>query len=162
MRHADAVSDTLAAVGQQRTSETRGEIQRRDPWLFDTLEAAKEAGIADPDTLDAIAYYRTPRGYNASSTNRLLFRSHAALLGFDAFHLVPELLTQPLQVVVGGRLGTTFSYQDGKTIWELARNKEDFVVVEGAGLYALYDTPEHITEAMTRLAPFYGKHIGIG
>jgi uncharacterized protein len=71
---------------------------------------------------------------------------------------VPELLTQPLQ----GRLGTTFSYQDGKTLWELARNKEDFVVVEGAGHHALYDTPEYVNEAMARLASFYGKRIGIG
>jgi uncharacterized protein len=44
----------------------------------------------------------------------------------------------------------------------LARNKEDFVVIEGAGHYALYDTPEYIAQAMERLAPSYGKHIGIG
>lgn len=159
---ASAVVDTLAAVGRQRTAEARGEAQRRDPWLPDTLDAARAAGITDRDTLDAVTYYRTPRGYNASSTNRLLFRSHAALIGFDAFHLVPELLTQPVQVVVGGRLGTTFSYQDGKTLWERARHKEDFHVVDGAGHYELYDTPDYVARAMSRLAPFYRKHLGVG
>lgn len=159
---ANATIDTLAAVGRQRTAEARGEAQRRDPWLPDTLDAAKAAGIEDRDTLDAVTYYRTPRGYNANSTNSLLFRSNAALIGFDAFHLVPELLTQPLQVVVGGRLGTTFSYQDGKTLWERARHKEDFYVVEGAGHYELYDTPEYVAQAMSRLAPFYKKHLGVG
>jgi fermentation-respiration switch protein FrsA (DUF1100 family) len=157
---ANAITDTLVAAGRQRTAEARGEVQRREPWLPDTPEAARAAGIEDRDTLEAIRYYRTPRGYDGNSTNRLLFRSNAALLGFDAFHLVPELLTQPLQVVVGGRLGTTFSYQDGKTLWEQARHKEAFHVIDGAGHYELYDTPEYVTEAMDRLASFYRKYLG--
>ena len=158
---ADAIAEMLAAVGKQRNAEARGGEQRREPWIPDTLDAAKEAGIDDPDTLDAITFYRTPRGYNVNSTNRLLFRSNASLLGFDAFHLVPELLTQPLQVVVGGRLGTTFSYSDGKTLWERARNKQDFFVVEGAGHYDLYDTPAYVAEAMGRLIPFYWKYLPV-
>ena len=156
---ANSVYDTLAAVGRQRTAEARGEVLRREPWLPDSLEGAKAAGIEDRDTLEAVDYYRTPRGQDSNSTNRLLFRSNAALLGYDAFHLVPELLTQPLQVVVAGRLGTTFSYQDGKTLWERARHKETFHVVDGAGHYELYDMPEYVTDAMNRLAPFYRKHL---
>lgn len=156
---ANAVADTLAAAGRQRTAEARDEAPRREPWLPDTLDAARAAGIEDRDTLEAVRYYRTPRGYNANSTNRLLFRSNAALLGFDAFHLVAELLTQPLQVIVGGRLGTTFSYQDGKTLWERARHKEAFHIVDGAGHYELYDTPEYVTDAMNRLSSFYRKHL---
>ena len=130
---------------------------RRDPWLPDTLEAAEEAGV-DRDTLEAVRYYRTSRGHDVNSTNRLLFRSNASLLGFDAFHLVPELLTQPLQVIVGGRLGSTFSYEDGKTLWARARFKEDFCVIDGAGHYELYDTPEYVSQAIDRLVPFYRKH----
>ncbi|KMS53632.1 hypothetical protein V474_23030 [Novosphingobium barchaimii LL02] len=64
-----------------------------------------------------------------------------------------------MQVVVAGRLGTTFSYQDGKTLWERARHKETFHVVDGAGHYELYDMPEYVTDAMNRLAPFYRKHL---
>ncbi len=40
-----------------------------------------------------------------NSTNRLLFVG--ALLVFDAISLVPELVTQPLQVIVGGHRGPT-------------------------------------------------------
>jgi fermentation-respiration switch protein FrsA (DUF1100 family) len=107
--------------------------------------------------LEAVDYYRTPRGYNANSTNRLLFRSNALLLGFDAFHLVGELLTQPIQVIVGGRLGTTFSFGDGKTFWERAKNRKDFVVIEGAGHYEMYDKPEYADQAIHRLASFYDE-----
>ena len=59
------------------------------------------------------------------------FRSVGQLLGYDAFHLVEELLTEPVQIVVGGRFGTTFSYEDGKMLFERARNAEDFFVVGG-------------------------------
>ncbi len=154
------VLKTLDAVGQQRTLEARGGAPRRDPWIPDTLEAAEAAGITDPDVLDAVRFYRTPPWRHANSTNRLYFRSFGALLGFDAFHLVPELLTQPLQVIVGGRIGMTGSYEDGKTLFERARTQKDFFVVEGAGHYDMYHRAEYVDQAIARLAPFYAKHLG--
>lgn len=156
---ANSVADMLAAVAKQRTAEARGGDQRRVPWLPDSPKEAKAAGIDDPDTLEAIDFYRTPRGYNSHSTNRRLFSSDALLLGFDAFHLVGELLTQPIQVIVGGRLGTTFSFGDGKTLWERARNRKDFVVIEGAGHYDMYDKPQYVDQAVERLGSFYDDYL---
>ena len=153
----DAVSQTLQAVGAQRTAEARGGAARRDPWIPDTPELAHAAGITDREVLDAVDFYRTPRGHNKHSTNRLLFRSTAALLGYDAFHLVGELLTQPVQVVVGGRIGTTGSYQDGLQLWERAQNTRDVLVIDGAGHYDLYDKPEYVDPAVDRLAAFYAS-----
>lgn len=155
----DATVKVLEAVGEQRTKEARGGAARRDPWIPDTLEQAEAAGIKDVDLLDAIKFYRTPRGYDKFSTNRRFFRSNGPLLGFDAFHLVEELLTQPLQVIVGGRLGTTGSFEDGKQLWERANNKKDFFVVEGAGHYEMYDTPEYVKQAVERLNGFYKEHL---
>ena len=87
---ATSTAEVLAAVGEARTVAARtGEHQRR-PWIPDTLEAARDAGITDPDLLDAVDYYRTPRGQHANSTNRLLFRSMGAMMSFDAFHLAEE------------------------------------------------------------------------
>lgn len=153
----NAVSDLLAAVGQQRTKEARGEAEFRLPWLPDSPDAAKAAGIDDRDTLEAVDYYRTPRGFNANATNQLLFRSNALLVGFDAFHLVGELLTQPVKVIVGGRLGTTFSFGDGKALWERARNRKEFVVIDGAGHYEMYDKSEYVDQAVAHLASFYDE-----
>jgi fermentation-respiration switch protein FrsA (DUF1100 family) len=151
---ADAVVDMLEAVGKQRTAEARGGEARRDPWIPDSMDEAKAADITDPDTLDAVAFYSERRPAK-TRTNRLLFTSNSLLLGFDAFHLVGELLTQPIQVIVGGRLGTTFSFGDGKTLFELATNKKDFFVVEGAGHYDMYDKDEYVDQAVERLASFY-------
>ena len=156
---AGAVVETLRTVGTQRTVEARGGEQRRVNWLPDNPEAASSAGIKDPDTLEAIDFYRTPRGYNPNSTNRLHFRSVASIIGFDAFHLAEELLTQPVQVVVAGRLGTTFSFEDGKTLFGRAPNAEDFFVVEGAGHYEMYDKEPYVGQAVERLAPFFNKHL---
>ncbi len=160
-RQGDGTSDpveTLKAVGKQRTAEARGSEPRRDAWLPDTLDQAKDAGV-DLDTLDAVEYYRTPRGFNQHSTNRRFFRSNAAILGFDAFHLAEELLTQPIQIVVGGRVGTTGSYADGHLLWEKARNKRDILVVEGAGHYDMYDKPQYVDQAIECLGRFYDTHL---
>jgi len=157
---ADAVAKKLEAVGKQRTSEARGGDPLRVPWLPDSAEEAKTTGIKDPDTLDAVDFYRTPRGYNKNSTNRRLFRSDGPLLAFDAFHLVAELLTQPIQVIVAGRLGTTFSFDDGKRLWEQAVNKRDLFVIEGAGHYDMYDKQPYVDQAVDRLETFYKECLG--
>ena len=155
---ADAVGSSLKTVGDQRTAEARGGEARRDPWIPGSIDEAKVAGIVDPDTLDAVAFY-SERRPATTRTNQLLFTSNGLLLGFDAFHLVGELLTQPIQVVVGARLGTTFSFEDGKTLFERALTKKDFFVVEGAGHYDLYDKDEYVDQAIERLDCFYRKHL---
>lgn len=155
----DAVRTMLEAVGKQRTAEARGGEPRRDPWIPDSPEDARAAGIADRDLLDAVDYYRTPRGFNQNSTNRRYFTSLGPMIGFDAFHLVGELLTQPVQVIVGGRLGTTFSFADGKTLFELANNRHGFHVVEGARHYDLYDKSPYVEEAVDKLDEFYKQYL---
>lgn len=158
---ADSVVTALKVVGEQRTSEVRGGGEPdRNQWLPETPEEASAAGITDRDVLEAVRFYRTPRGYQKTSTNRRHYKSDALLLGFDAFNLVGELLTQPLQVIVGGRMGTTGSFEDGMLLWERARNKKDLVVIEGAGHYEMYDEPKYVNQAVDRLDSFYKEYLG--
>ncbi|GGF11806.1 alpha/beta hydrolase [Williamsia phyllosphaerae] len=145
----------IERVGDSRTAAAAGESIDPGMWIPDTEEQAKALGINDVDTLQAVRFYRTPRGYNENSTNRRHFTSDAMMLGYDAFHLADELLTQPLQVIVGGRLGTTFSYADGLALWEKAPNAKGFHVVEGAGHYEMYDEPAYVQEAVEVLDTFY-------
>lgn len=156
-RTPDAIRKLLAEVGRQRTAEARGGEPRREPWIPDSPEAARAAGITDPDLLDAVDFYRTARGFSEHSTNRRTFTSLGPMLGFDAFHLVGELLIQPVQVVVAGRLGATFSYADGQTLFERANNRHGFHVVEGAGHYDMYDKSPYIDEAVAKLAAFFDE-----
>lgn len=156
---ATAVLDTLEAVGKQRTAEARGGAARRDPWIPDNLQEAKAAGIEDRDVLDAVEFY-SERSPAATRTNRRHFRSLGPLMSFDAFHLVSELLSQPIQVIVAGRLGTTLQFEDGKQLFERATNKKDLVIIEGAGHYDMYDKAEYVDQAVEHLNVFYREILG--
>ena len=156
---ADGVIKTLEMVGKQRTAEARGGEGRGTPWIPDSMEQARAAGITDRDLLDAVEFY-TVRRPSEHRTNRRNVRSLGPLMAFDAFHLVGELLTQPIQVIVGGRLGTTFSFEDGKQLFERATTKKDMLVVEGAGHYEMYDKDEYVDQAIERLDGFYKEYLG--
>jgi fermentation-respiration switch protein FrsA (DUF1100 family) len=155
----DGPAAALDRLAIDRTREVRtGRLERLN-WLPDTPEDAVNAGITDIDNTQAVAFYRTPRGGHPRSTNRRLARSDSLLLGYDAFHLVDQLLTQPLQVIVAGRKGITGSYEAGMKLWQLAPNPVDLMVVEGAGHYEMYDVPEYVDQAVDRLAAFYLEHL---
>ena len=162
---AAAVEEMLHAVGRQRTAEARGAEPQRISWLPSAQEVNSQ-GVREPSLLNALNYYATPRGHSDSRTNQRLMTTDALILGFDGFHLVEELLVQPLQVIVAGKLGTTFSHEAGRSLWERARNRRDFVVIEGADHYDMYDVPEYVDQAVTHLAALFEEHLitdrGIG
>jgi fermentation-respiration switch protein FrsA (DUF1100 family) len=149
----------LEEVGEQRSIEARGGPERRDPWIPDSLAEARAQGVTDRDVLDAVTYYRETHRH-PRSTNRLYFASKARILGFDGFGLVSELLTQPLQVIVGGRKGITHSYENGEDLFRRAKTVKDFYIVDGAGHYEMYWVPEYVDQAVLKLASFYAAHLG--
>ncbi|MDG4665184.1 alpha/beta hydrolase [Mycobacterium sp. 236(2023)] len=155
----EGAAAALDRLADERIRENQtGELDRLN-WLPDTLDEAAAAGVTDIDNMQAIGYYRTPRGAHRRSTNRRLARSDSMLLGYDAFHLVEELLTQPLQVIIAGRKGVTRSYEAGMRLWGLAPNPIDLMIVEGAGHYDMYDVPQYVDQAVDRLADFYRRHL---
>lgn len=155
----DGPAAALDALADARIEEARSGEMARVNWLPDTLEDAAAAGMTDIDTTQAITYYRTERGGHESSTNRRLSRSDSLLLGYDAFHLVDQLMTQPLQVILAGRIGNTGQYEAGMKLWKLAPNPVDLMVIEGAGHYEMYDEPEYVDAAVERLADFYVNNL---
>jgi uncharacterized protein len=156
---ADGPVAALDALAEQRRGEVQSGELHRDNWLPDTPEEADAAGITDLDMRQAITYYRTPRGMNENSTNRRLSRSDSLVLGYDSFHLVDKLMTQPLQVIVGGRRGSTPQFDHGMKLWELAPNPIDLMIVDGAGHYEMYDVPEYVDAAVERLTAFYTEYL---
>jgi uncharacterized protein len=155
----DGPAVALDRLAEERIGEQLSGEHGRAQWLPDTLEDAAAAGLTDLDTTQAITYYRTPRGGNEHSTNRRLRRSDSLLIGFDAFHLVEQLLTQPVQVIVAGRRGNTGQFEAGVELHRLAPNTEDLIVIEGAGHYELYDEPRYVDQAAGHLARFFHEHL---
>lgn len=155
----DSTAAALDALADARTEESRSGEPTRVKWLPDTLEEAAAAGLTDIDATQAVTYYRTERGRDEHSTNRRLSRSDSLLLGYDAYHLVDQLMTQPLQVILAGRIGNTGSYESGMQLWKLAPNPADLMVIDGAGHYEMYDEPEYVDTAVDRLVSFYSSNL---
>ena len=152
--------NTIAEIGKARTAEARGGRPRRDPWIPDSLHQAKEQGITEPDLLEAVTFYRETEYKHPRSTNRLLFTSYGSMLAFDGYHMVPELLTQPLQVIVGSKRGPSKQYEGGQRLFNLSPSPDkDFFVIDGAAHYDLYYKPEYVSQAVERLVPFYKRHL---
>lgn len=156
----DAALQTLDAIGAQRTAEARGAEPKITTYIPNSQEERQQAGIEDVDITQAIDYYKTSRGAAEGSPNKLLFSGIAAVLGFDAFHLADQLLTQPLQVICGDVPGGFGSHRDGFELFDKARSeKKDLLVVPGATHYDLYDKPGPTGKALEQLTKFFDLHL---
>jgi fermentation-respiration switch protein FrsA (DUF1100 family) len=60
---------------------------------------------------------------------------------------------------VGNRTGEFGSYQDGHELFQRATGEKDLFVIDGASHYDLYDRPEHVGQAVEKLAAFYGDNL---
>ncbi|WP_183731016.1 alpha/beta hydrolase [Rhizobium sp. BK275] len=150
----------LEAMAKQRTAEARGEPLHVDDLLPPSPEEARRLGATERDVYEATEYYRTPRGQSANGLNRSLLSHQAAAVGWDAFYLAEVLLTQPLMVVVGDKVGAFGAYRDGCEIIGRARSeKKELVVVDGWSHYDLYDKPEPVARALEKLIPFYQENL---
>ena len=156
---ASGLPDRLRAVGDQRTREARGEPPLVTRWIPNTPEELAATGSRELDLCEAVEYYRTPRGQHPRSTNQLRLSQLGGLLGYDAFHLVEELLTQPLQIIVGDRVGAFGAYAAGHELYQRATCEKDLFVVHGASHYDLYDRPEYVGQAVDKLDAFYTRHL---
>lgn len=159
----DTLMAILDEVGRERTKAARDNTLRRDRWIPDSLSEAIGAGVSDPEVLEAVAFYRESAYRHPNSTNRLLYSSYGQILSFDAFGLVPDLLTQPLQVIVGGRRGNTGQYEMGHRLFEMSPAvAKDIFVVQDAGHYDLYYKPHAVNAAVDKLVSFYRRHLAVG
>lgn len=141
---------TLEMVAQQRTAEARGAKPLYAPFVPETLEDINES---TPDLLrEGYDYYRTPRGQHPNSKGRFLLTSMDKMFAFSAFDQIPELLTQPLLLIAGSKADTkVFSDQ----AYELSKGPKELFVVEGATHIAMYDVPEYVDQAISKMVEFF-------
>lgn len=150
---------TLEAMAAQRTAENAGAEPRVDIFLPESVAAGQAAGIADIDVLEATDYYRN-RNPQANSGTRMLFSHAATNLAWDAFAFAETLLTQPMMVVIGDKPGGFGAYRDGMEIHGRAASKDKHLVVaEGWSHYDLYDQPEPVAFALSKVVPFFKEKL---
>lgn len=158
---ANAALDTLHQLAKQREAEATGAAEAEyTPYIPDSQEQRKEAGIEDVDVEQAIDYYKTERGQHENSINRYRLLSTIEIAGFDAYHLVDKLLDQPLYIVAGDVPGSFGSYRFAYRLFDEAFTRDKQLhIVKGASHYDLYDQPEPVNEALSGLIPFYKEKL---
>lgn len=151
----------LEAMAAQRTKEARGGELQVNELLPASPEAAKKDGQTERDIFEATDYYKTPRGQQPGGATRMLFSHAQNTLGWDAFGFIETLMTQPMMVVIGQKVGAFGAYCDGMEAYGRATASKDrqLVSLEDWSHYDLYDKDEPVSLAMARILPFFEKHV---
>lgn len=151
----------LDAMAAQRTKEARGSELQVNELLPASPEVAKQAGLTERDVFEATDYYKTPRGQKEGGATRMMFSHAQKTLAWDAFAFAETLLTQPVMVVIGQKVGAFGAFRDGMEIYGRATASTDrqLVSLEDWSHYDLYDRPEPVGMALEKLVPFFRKHL---
>lgn len=157
---ADAAIKTLEGIAKQRTAQARGIEPAITIYRPNSQEDRQAAGMNDIDIIEAVDYYQTPRAQHPNSPNHLRVDSLDKAMAFDAFHLADLLLTQPLHIVIGDKVGAFGSYRDGFELFDKAASKQKSIqVIQGASHYDLYDGADASRKALEQIVPFFNKHL---
>lgn len=151
----------LQAMADQRTNEARGGELQVNELLPASPEDARENGMTERDVFEATDYYKTPRGQTPGGATRMLFSHAQNTLGWDAFAFAEMLMTQPMMVVIGQKVGAFGAYRDGMEIYGRSTSSKDrqLVELENFSHYDLYDKSEPVGLAMQRITPFFKKYL---
>lgn len=151
----------LTAMAAQRTAEARGGELQVNELLPLSLDIAKENDLTERDVFEATDYYKTPRGQQPGGATRMLFSHAQKTLSWDAFAFAETLLTQPMMVVIGQKVGAFGAYRDGMEIYGRATASQDRQLVElpDWSHYDIYDKDEPVRLALRRMLPFLNEHL---
>ena len=120
----------LEAMATQRTAEARGGALQVNELLPASPDMARKSGLTERDVFEATDYYKTPRGQAPGGATRMLFSHAQNTLGWDAFAFAELLMTQPMMVVVGQKVGAFGAYRDGQEIYGRSTSSKDRQIVE--------------------------------
>ncbi|MGW2857693.1 alpha/beta hydrolase, partial [Streptomyces sp. NPDC001215] len=147
-----AAVPTLQAVAQQRTAEVAGADTVYLPYV------PPEPDENTPrDLVEAHDYYLTPRAQHWNAKNKFLFtKSVSRIFTFDAFHMVEDLLTQPILIVAGSEAGSLWMSTE---LHGRVRSPKKLVIVEGGAHMDFYDVPKYVGRAVEEAVPFFRENL---
>ncbi|MFG3308627.1 alpha/beta hydrolase [Streptomyces wuyuanensis] len=148
-----AAVPTLEALARQRTAES---TQGVEPTYLPYVPAEPDSDTPR-DLVEASDYYLTPRAQHPNAKNKFLFtKSVSRIFTFDAFHMVEDLLTQPILIVAGSEAGSLWMSTE---LHGRARSPKKLMVVEGGRHMDFYDVPKYVDQAIAAATPFFTEHL---
>lgn len=106
---------------------------------------------------EAHDYYRTPRAQYPTSENKVLLTSMSNIYTFEAFHLMDELLTQPLLMVVGSKSDAL--YVSERAIERAVSKIKELYLIDGATHIDMYDRQPYVDEAIGKITSFLNSNL---
>jgi fermentation-respiration switch protein FrsA (DUF1100 family) len=144
----------LKNAGEARSREARGEPVQLVPVVPDT--AASFTAQTPALYREGYDYYRTARAQHPNSPNRYMLSSLPQQMAFFPFEQLGTIAPRPLLVIAGSKADTLFWSRE---VYEKAREPKELHVVEGATHIDMYDRPQFVTPAVSKLAEFFGRHL---
>jgi uncharacterized protein len=99
-------------------------------------------------------YYRTVRAQHPNSPNKYAISSLPLQMAFFPFNQLETISPRPLLLIAGSKADTLFW---SKEVMEKARQPKELFIVEGATHIDMYDRPQYVTPAVTKLKGFFDK-----
>ena len=141
----------LEKVSAQRTAEANGAEPLLTGWVPD-----EDDENLPQEMRSGWEYYRTPLAGHPRSINRFPFVSFDRVIEFTAFDHVDTLLPQPSLFITGSNAGTRWVTEWG---YNRAMEPKELLVVEGANHFDMYHKEPYFTQALEKMAEFFGKYL---
>ncbi len=147
----------LKDASEARSREVRGEPVRLVPVVPDT--PANFTASTPALYKEGYEYYRTPRAQHPNSPNRYVFSSLPQQMAFFPFEQLDTISPRPLLLIAGSKADTLFWSQQ---VMQKAKDPKELFLVEGATHIDMYDKPQFVAPAVTKLAAFFSEHLSKG
>ncbi|CAO3635364.1 unnamed protein product [Cunninghamella echinulata] len=136
---------------KKRTCETKSEASKLVSLV--PTDPAIQTVLPDRSLFkEAYDYYCTPRAQHPNSPNQYLFRSIDKLAQFSSFEHIELISPRPVLLIAGSDADT--KYFSEKSI-EKAKEPKELFIIEGATHIDLYDVPQYVEPAVTKLGPYF-------
>lgn len=139
----------LTSVAQQLNKESAGA-----PVLIEQLlPSLDQVNAQTPNFVrEATDYYLTPRGSHPRARNRYVVTSPGLHMGYYPLEHMESIAPRPVLLIAGARAETL---KFSETAFARAKEPKELYVIPGASHFDLYDKPQFVTPAVTKLADFF-------
>lgn len=142
----------LEMVSEERTAEANG----AEP-IFGNYVPENVTDDLPVTMKEAHDYYRTPRAQYPTSENKVRLTSMSNIYTFEAFHLIDELLTQPLLMIAGSKSDAL--YVSERAINRAASKVKELYLINGATHIDMYDRQPYVDEAIGKMTSFLRENL---
>lgn len=142
----------LEMVSEERTAEANG-----GEVIYGNYVPENVSDDLPVTMKEAHDYYRTPRAQYPTSENKVRLTSMSNIYTFEAFHLIDELLTQPLLMIAGSKSDAL--YVSERAINRAASKVKELYLINGATHIDMYDRQPYVDEAIGKMTLFLKENL---